>query len=933
MLIPSATYRIQFNCSFGFSAAQEMIPYLAALGISHVYASPIFKARPGSTHGYDIVDPNQVSAECGGFDALKDLLVQVKKQGLYWLQDIVPNHMAFDPGNAMLMDVFEHGEHSPYFNVFDIDWNHSYEDMNGRLLAPFLGKIYTECLEQKEIQLQYNDGTLSIGYYDYRFPLKIESYSYVFEHNINLLEQQLSGNHADFIKFLGALELLKSLASSKTGENYAYQIRHAKSMLWNLYSENITIRQFIDGNIAVFNGEEGNPSSFDALDQLLSEQLFRLSYWKVAAEEINYRRFFTVNDLISVKVEDPDVFEHTHALLFKLLADGMFNGLRIDHIDGLSDPFVYLKQVRAKAADIYIVVEKILEQQERIPSDWPVQGTTGYDFLNFANGLFCRQENKTQMSAVYNRFTDTSVDYEQLLTDKKRLIIAKHMAGNIDNLAQFMKKISSRQRYGRDITLYGLRRALVEVMAHFPVYRTYISNMQCTDTDAAYIKQAILKAREKSPGLQYEISFIEKFLLMQCDPAAAAEDRADWLQLTMNFQQYTGPLMAKGFEDTFLYVYNRLISLNDVGSNPASFGVSSKEFHDFNEYRSSTLPLSMNATSTHDTKRGEDVRARINVLSEIPREWESQAKLWSKLNRAKKKKVGNRYLPDENDEYFIYQTLLGTYPFGDEHKTYTERIKNYIIKAVREAKFHTAWIKPDSMYEDACSFFVESILTPADDNHFLREFQPVQRRIAFYGIFNSLSQTLLKIASPGVPDFYQGTELWELNLVDPDNRRPVDFTARYRFLQDIIRREQGDLPALVAELLASREDGRIKQFLIYRALKIRNHLAEVFQQGSYLPLMTDGAFKKCVIAFARKHENRWIIAVAPRFLTTLVPIGEDPLGEQVWRDTRLIIPDSAPENWRNTITGEEVTDIKQRTVGSLLKIFPAALLVHDDRGA
>jgi (1->4)-alpha-D-glucan 1-alpha-D-glucosylmutase len=928
MIIPSATYRLQFNQDFNFKDAAEVIPYLAALGISHVYASPIFKARPGSTHGYDIVDPLQVNGDCGGYDNLQRLRAEVEKQGMFWLQDIVPNHMAFDSENTMLMDVLEQGERSPYFHFFDIDWHHIYESMKGRLLAPFLGKFYAECLENGEIALQYADANLSIKYYNLRFPCSIESYAEVFEHNLNSLEQRLSGQQSDFIKFLGALQLLKTLTSSQTIDNFTSQIIHAKKMIWQQYLDNSIIKQFIDENIIFYNGNTKEAESLNELDRLISKQLFRLSFWKVAAEEINYRRFFTVNDLISIRVEDETVFEHTHDLIFRLIAEGLVNGIRIDHIDGLYDPLTYLRRVRNKAEDSYLVVEKILATNETLPANWPVQGTTGYDFLNIANGIFCHRDNNAAMSAVYKRFIGRNFDYEDILCDRKRLIIGKYMAGNIDNLAQLIKKISYRDRHGRDITLYGLRRALVEVMAHFPVYRTYLSNELCSDTDQTYIRDAIQKAKTKTPGLIYELSFIEEFLLLQYDRSLPEEEKREWVQFAMHFQQYTGPLMAKAAEDTFLYIYNRLISLNEVGSNPQLFGCSIKEFHDFHEQKLRTFPFSMNATSTHDTKRGEDVRARINVLSELPKEWETHIKLWSKLNRTKKKKINNQYVPDANDEYLLYQTLIGAYPFDGRHAHFIERIKEYLIKAVREAKVHTAWIKPDTVYEEACSAFVENILTPSSENQFLKEFSTFQEKIAFYGIFNSLSQTLLKITCPGVPDIYKGSELWDLNLVDPDNRRPVDFKKRQSLLQNLIQKAQTNILDLISELLATKEDGRIKLFLIYCALKTRNEAIDVFQKGEYLPLIAEGKHKHCVIAFARSYDQKWSITVVPRFFTTLVQPGVYPLGEQVWQGTGILLPDNLPEFWQDAITGQQISSGGNLQLGSILKHFPVALLIQ-----
>ena len=614
-------------------------------------------------------------------------------------------------------------------------------------------------------------------------------------------------------------------------------------------------------------------------------------------------------------------------MIFQLVAEEKFEGLRVDHIDGLFNPFTYLKKLREKVGDVYIVVEKILESNEQLTTSWPIQGTTGYDFLNYVNEVFCYQENRSSLTKIYEKFTTLNIPYDDLLCEKKRMIIGSHFAGTIDNLAHFMKKISSKDRYGRDITLYGLRRSLVEVMATFPVYRTYISPESFTETDQSYIKTAIHEAKKKIPGLFYELNFIEKFLLQQYDSSVTEEDKKEWVQFAMHFQQYTGPLMAKAFEDTFLYVYNRLISLNEVGSNPIRFGCSIEDFHNFNQKRVELLPNSLNATSTHDTKRGEDVRARINVLSEIPQEWEENIKGWRKINRHKKRRLDRGYAPDENDEYFLYQTLLGVFPFNDYGEGFTARMQSYIIKAVREAKVHTEWIRPDAEYEEACISFVKDILTPSEGNSFLKEFLLFQKKIAYYGMFNSLSQLFLKITSPGVPDFYQGTELWDLNLVDPDNRRPVDFENRKKFLQYIITKEKPDISGLIKELLAIKEDGGIKLFLMYRALKARKENLTVFKKGAYLPLRTEGKFKTCVIAYLRVYEGTWIITIVPRFLTKLIKEGEYPFGEERWEDTRIILPENAPSSWEEKITGQTLGGTSGFNVGAVLTCFPVALLV------
>jgi (1->4)-alpha-D-glucan 1-alpha-D-glucosylmutase len=931
MRIPTATYRVQFNSSFGFQAAREILPYLAGLGISDIYASPIFKARKASQHGYDVVDPNQLNPELGASSDFEELISELKSCGMHWIQDIVPNHMAYDSSNRMLTDVLENGRNSKYFHFFDIEWSHFYENLKGRVLAPFLGKFYAECLEGGEIQLRYGRSGLSIYYYSLGFPLRLNSYVQVFGHNINLLEEKMGENNPDFMKFLGALHFLEALARGERINQQYDQINHAKGMLWDLYNNDPDIKNFMDSNIEFFNGKKGNAESFNNLDSLLFEQLFRLSFWKVAAEEINYRRFFNINGLICLRVEDETVFNYTHNLIFNLIKEGKFEGIRVDHIDGLYDPAGYLGRLREKIGEIYLIVEKILDFNERLPNSWPVQGTTGYDFLNYLNCIFCRKESEKEFTKIYYKFTGLYTSYEELVCEKKRLIIGKHMAGNIDNLAHLMQKIASRDRYGRDITLYGLKRALVEIMAFFPVYRTYINRETLSEADKSYVKEAIERARIKSPALEYELNFIEKFLLLEFRERLNEQEKEQLFHFVMRFQQFTGPVMAKGFEDTVLYIYNKLISLNEVGGNPNKFGISLKELHEFNQKRATDTPHSLNATSTHDSKRGEDVRARINVLSEIPEEWKKGLKTWHRINRPRKRIVNNKYAPDENDEYFLYQTLIGSFPFYEsEYPSFKGRIKDYIVKAVREAKVHTAWIKPDTEYENACLSFIEKILDFSEGNRFLKEFLPLQKKVAHFGIFNSLSQVLIKITAPGVPDFYRGTELWDLSLVDPDNRRPVDFKKRKASLEYIAAKVRTDILNLIKELYSTKEDGRIKLFLTYCALQARKENAEVFNNGDYVPIEVAGRFKDSVVAFARSQGNVWAVTVTPRFLTAVIKEGELPLGQEVWNDTHIVLPEGAPAIWRDVIAGQVVKSDKTMAIGEALKYFPVALLVNEE---
>ena len=1067
MRIPVSTYRLQFTPSFGFKEGRGIMEYLSWLGISDIYASPIFKAKKGSLHGYDVVDPNQLNPEVGAMRDFEELTHEVKRLGMGWIQDYVPNHMAFDTENQMLMHVLENGQGSEYYDFFDIEWNYPFEpSISGQVLAPFLGGLYGETLEKGEIQLRYDEGGFSINYYNLRFPLLIETYADVLTHNHGLkkLKKKLGRFHLDFLKLLGILYILKTLALKEEDSDRADQVLFIKRMLWELYTTNEDVRKVIDEDIRLLNGQKGNPESFGPLDALLSKQLFRLSFWKVANEEINYRRFFNINELISLKIGEKQVFSSFHLLILGLLRDERFTGLRVDHLDGLYNPMEYLERLREETGETYLIVEKILNLKEELLSSWPVQGTTGYDFLNHLNELFCERKNKKRFQQIYSELTGLNIPYERLLYEKKKLIIEKNMAGDVDGLARLLKRVSIKDRYGSDITLNSIKKAIVELLALFPIYRTYISYKTFNTTDRFYITETIRKARKKEPDLVYEFNFIEKFLLLAFRDSQTDEEKKEWINFTMRFQQLTGPLMAKGLEDTTFYVYNRLLSLNEVGGDPSRFGITAEEFHDFNQKRASVWPYSLSATATHDTKRGEDARARINVLSEIPAEWERKVKLWSKMNKAKKPMVGNINVPDRNDEYFLYQTILGAFPFDESEKAdFTRRLKAYIIKAIREAKVHTAWIEPDTEYENAFTSFIEEILEPSEQNPFLKDFLLFHRKIAFYGIFNSLSQTLIKITSPGVPDFYQGTELWDFNFVDPDNRRPVDFEKRKELLKELLREVisdqlsvgkkvisyqlsviskdsekkvvsdqlsgekkvisdqlsvgkkvisdqlsgekkvisdqlsviskdniyqpasdnseklktdnfklktdnfssiqqpipdnseklktenfklktslAGDIAGSIDKLLATKEDGRIKLFLTWRALRARGKNKDIFQQGDYLPLNGGGKFKDHIIAFARRvpkdrlntensamanRKNSWAITIAPRFLTSIIKENEYPLGRDVWRDTYVTLPKGSPSLWKDAITGQIIESDQTLRIGDVLNYFPAALLI------
>ncbi|MGF1603018.1 MAG: malto-oligosyltrehalose synthase [Thermosynechococcaceae cyanobacterium] len=949
MRIPVATYRIQFNSSFKFEAAQAIIPYLKQLGISDLYAAPIFKACDGSTHGYDVVDPRQLNPALGKVteggrakdDDFSTLIETLHHHEMGWLQDIVPNHMAYDSANIFLMDIMEYGSNSDYYNFFDIQWEHPYKDIEGKVLAPMLGDFYGRCLENGDLQLKYEASGLSITYYDLKLPLRIESYTQLMTYDLERLRGSLGREHPDFIKLLGILYLLKSAIAESGGREYRDQVAFVKGLLWELYQSNSDIQAFIDSNIAIFNGkpenevnlasekgEEGDKPNFDLLDTLLADQFFRLSYWKVGAEELNYRRFFTVNQLICVSVDDPQVFEITHSLIKALVDEGVINGVRVDHIDGLFNPHRYLERLRQHLGSSYITVEKILESGETLPEDWPVQGTSGYDFLNQVNGLFCQTNHESAFTRIYKNFTGGTKPYEELKNQCKRLIADKNLAGDVENLAHMLKQLASRYRYTRDFTLSGLRQAIVEVLVLFPVYRTYVTEDRLNERNRTYILRVIQEAKRQIPEHVNEFDFIAKLFLLDYEDSITDIEKEQWTNFVMQMQQFSGPLMAKGVEDTLFYIYHRFLSLNEVGGSPERFGVTVPEFHAFNQQQVTYWPHSMNASSTHDTKRSEDVRAVLNVLSEMPDEWEAEVTAWQKMNQPHKRMGSDRSIPDANDEYSLYQTLVGALPFEDfDHAEFVQRITDYVIKAVREAKVHTAWLRPDAEYEDGFVNFVNALLAPNEENEFLQRLQTFQKKIAFYGMGNSLAQLLVKMTAPGVPDIYQGTEMWDLSLVDPDNRRPVDYERRLHELQELNQWAERDLSSLLENLIAYPEDGRIKLFVTSHLLAARTEHIDIFQEGDYLPVRVSGKYADHVFAFIRRVGTQYALTVVPRLMTQLVEPGTFPLGKAVWKDTVLEMTGGTSALWTDVFTQQSHAGDVTIPVGEVLSQFPVALLV------
>ncbi len=924
MRTPSSTYRLQLNPGFDFQAARKIIPYLAELGITAIYASPVFKARKGSTHGYDVTDPNRINPEIGTIEDFNALVDEAHKQGMQWIQDFVPNHMAYDSRSPILMDVFEKGTASPYFTFFDIVWDHLRENLRGKVIAPFLGKPYGETLESGELSLRYDNGNLSVKYYDSLYPLRIESYATIINHGLQELKRRLGEYDTDFIKMYGVVLVLTNLSEESNHEPLARtaQMLLAQDALWNMYRQNYAIREFVDGQIAEFNRD------VNLLDGLLSQQWFQLTYWRVATKEINYQRFFNINELISLRMEDKHVFEFIHNLVLGLLSEGKIDGLRIDHVDGLYDPTGYLLRLREYAGDAFIVVEKILAMAEKIPQSWPVQGTTGYDFMNYAGELFVDSRNERAFQNLYATFTGESREYEDLLYEKKKLIIERHLTGDLDNLTSLLKTISTTTRDGIDLEWEALMQAIGETAAVFPVYRTYIAGEQITDSDRAYINAAIERAESRNPTLTRALGFLKTVLLLDYPEHLAEEHNRLWLSFVMRFQQFTSPLMAKGMEDTTFYVFNRLTSLNEVGGDPGRFGISVDDFHSANEQRAKAHPHTLNSTATHDNKRGEDTRARISVLSEMPGEWQQHLELWHEQNKRLKKIVDDEEVPSRNSEYFLYQTLVGAWPVEErERDDFINRMKDYMIKAAREAKTHTFWLDHNPPYEEALIHFTEKILSPSVSAEFLKSITAFQKKIAHYGLLNGLSQTLLKITSPGVADFYQGAELLDLNLVDPDNRRAIDYEKRERLLMEMKRKEESGLPDLIDELLSTGEADSLKLFTIHRAMAARNAAKELFDEGDYVRLRATGSRSNHIIAYARRTGEQWALTIAPRFLTSIVSENELPLGQEVWGDTKIEMPADAPRAWRNVFTNEAINWRRSFSVAEALGRFPVALLV------
>jgi len=728
--IPTATYRLQLNQHFTFRDAAAIVPYLHSLGISHCYASPYLRARPGSLHGYDIIDHNSLNPEIGTPEDYEYFVQELHRHGMRQILDIVPNHMGVMGGdNAWWLDVLENGEASDYVNFFDIDWDPIKEELQGKVLVPVLGDQYGTALEKAELKLTFDSkhGEFSIFYFQHRFPIAPREYPRILGFNIERLQEKLGSTHENILELQSIITAFGHLPERRniTPEQRAERNREKevqKRRLAALCARSANILQFITENVQRINGSPDDPRSFDSLHELIKAQPYRFAQWRVAADDINYRRFFDINDLAALRTENEAVFNQTHEFIFGLVAQGKIDGLRVDHPDGLYNPAGYLKQLQSRLRtelepqkrEAYLVIEKILIGKERLRENWPVDGTTGYEFTNLVNGLFVDQSSLDRMDRIYRSFTGTSTPFNDLVYNCKKLMLRVVLASELTMLANLLSRIALADRHTCDFTLNSLRSALAEIISEFRVYRTYVSGCGISDDDRRYMHQAITAAKRRSNAADLSIfDFVQRILL-----ADANGSNSDWykqavLRCAMKFQQVTSAVMAKGLEDTAFYRYNRLVSLNEVGGNPDRFGTGIDEFHRTNQERLARWPDSMLSSSTHDSKRSEDVRARINVLSEIPVEWRMHLSRWRDWNQDKKQTLDGSLAPTRNDEYLLYQTLIGAWPLDPvraDWGQFVRRIEQYMLKAVREAKEHTSWANTNTDYENAVSSFVSSIL-------------------------------------------------------------------------------------------------------------------------------------------------------------------------------------------------------------------------------
>ncbi|MBD2756130.1 malto-oligosyltrehalose synthase [Spirosoma sp. BT704] len=917
MYNPIATYRIQFNKDFTLTHLESLLPYLQTIGITTIYASPIFAATPESTHGYDGVDPNHINPEIGTIEQLRALTQRLHRAGMGWLQDIVPNHMAYHVNNEWLTDMLEKGPVSRFAQFFDTSLASSF--FRGRIIAPFLPESMEETLAQGKLTLAYEQDRLVFKIGGNTLPLKPGSYEAVLQANI------VEAN--DAVRQL--LTVLSPLRQLDEPEAYTLAWDEFREQLTSLVNTPQT-GQYVADCVKAINGDSAT------LRRLADEQHYRFCTEPETRLAINYRRFFAVNSLICLNMGDELVFEKVHSLTKELIDEDVFQGLRVDHVDGLFDPAQYLKRLRELTGkDTYVVVEKILQATERLPESWPVQGTSGYDFLAIVNNVLTDGRSESIFREFYQGLIGSDTSLSKRIRDRKAYFLAQFMGGELDNLYQYFLSLNLADEVNLETLAAGeLKLAIGELLIECPVYRYYGNQFPMPDDEAKVIRNLLKTVKENSPNLAMAVRVLDGALLTK-PPVADKDYNQRALRFYQRLMQFSSPLMAKGVEDTLLYTYNCFIGHNEVGDSPERFGISVDAFHRAMEDRQKHWPLAQNTTATHDTKRGEDVRARLNVLTDLADEWLTEVQHWQELNRSLIPKDESEVdspgettetadRPDLNDEYFIYQNLLGAYPMpGQDEDDFPNRFHIYLEKALQEAKRHTIGWVVDDTYQEGVRRFTEQLLD--QKSAFWKRFQVFHRSIADFGIVNSLTQTLLKFTCPGVPDIYQGGEGWDLSLVDPDNRRPVDFATRQEWLADGMAHQQAG-ESFWAELWQHRFDGRIKFWLTRTLLQERQQNATLFLKGDYVPLAVHGTYHDHVLAFARQHELAWYVVVVPLYAAQLCRQQNQDVVSIDWKDTHVLLPNNAPSAWTNQLSGLTGDEGHSVAVKRVLTTLPVALL-------
>lgn len=965
---PLSTYRLQLHAGFNFADAEALLPYLRRLGIGDCYLSPVFEARPGSMHGYDVTRHDRLNPELGGDEGFAQLSHAASESGMGLLLDIVPNHMGVGNDSVWWQDVLENGRASKYANYFDIDWDPLKSDMNGKLLLPILGDQYGNELESGRIQISIENGAARAKYFDHVMPLAPRSLPLIFSEEQRDLPQSLR----DLLRELWSHIPPNSTADSGLAAQRRAQLQEIQPRIREALADPEN-QPAIAAALEEVNGRPGAPHSFDRLHAVLEEQPYRLAFWRVSAEEINYRRFFDINDLVGLRMENPAVFAATHCLIRRMLAEEKITGLRVDHCDGMFNPRQYLIRLQMlhiasqccgaepsgpvgengiedsvrdvvrgydwslAQGPLYVVVEKILEPREALPREWPVRGTSGYDFIHFANQVFIQQENRKRFDDLYASMIGRTPDPEEVIYRAKQQVMQNALSSETHVLTNLLSHLGSADRRARDFTDNLLGSVIRETIACFPVYRTYIDDRgQYTERDRLYVHQAIARAKYRSPDTDASaFDFLRDTLLLHGRSGADIDQRE--LYFALKFQQLSGPVMAKGVEDTAFYRFNRFISSNEVGSSMRSFGIPVDTFHASNLERLENSPDAMLATSTHDTKRSEDVRNRLNVISEMARLWPAFVRRAQRLNaRYKQTLEDGRVAPNANEEYLIYQTIAGAWPWKmdsvEDRSQFIERLQQYMTKALSEAKINLSWVNPNEKYVAAVHEFIAAILTPDEDGterKFVRALESLLPLLKLFGAVNSLAQVVLKVASPGVPDFYQGCEMWDLSLVDPDNRRPVDYGVRREALDAMLRKAEAEgATAVCREVMAALDDGRIKLWTTHRVLQTRAAMREVFHRGEYVPLRFADGHAQHLIAFLRRRGTECVLVAVPRFTCTLMRHrAEMPLGA-AWGGGMLIAEDCAGMRLRNVFSDEEITVRPDGRVplARLFAEFPVAML-------